>query len=317
MEPIIRVRRITRRFGATTAVAGLDLDIARGEIFGLVGPDGAGKSTTLRLICGLLQPSEGEIVVDGHRTDKPGPLREVVAYMAQRFGFYPDLSVQENMMFYADLYSLPAAGRDAAFAALLEMTQLSAFRDRPAGKLSGGMKQKLALMCTLLHQPRVLILDEPTNGLDPVSRRDLWFLLYRLAKDGMTIVISTAYLDEAQQCHRVALMNEGRVLACGAPGQLRADVPEHCFEVKSPSRQRTRLLLKDHPGVVSVEPYGAALHLFLDPRATSPAQLQTILRDAGEVPSELIPITPTLEDVFIVMIRKFNAAAAATAVAAA
>lgn len=306
MEPIIRARQLSRRFGSAVAVEDLNLDIARGEIFGLVGPDGAGKSTTLRLICGLLAPTAGEVVVDGFAASQTGPLRDVMAYMAQRFGFYPDLSVEENMTFYADLYGLTAGQRSAAFASLLEMTQLTGFRHRETGKLSGGMKQKLALMCTLLHRPRILVLDEPTNGLDPVSRRDLWLLLYRLAKDGITILISTAYLDEAQQCHRVALLHQGRMLACGAPDQLRSAVPEQCYEITTPHRQRIRSLLKDCPGVVSIEPCGASLHLFLDSRAGSPGQLQAVLQAGGEPPSPFVPITPTLEDVFIVNISKFK-----------
>lgn len=314
MEAIIGTRGLTRRFGSTTAVDGLDLEIARGEIFGLVGPDGAGKSTTLRLICGLLQPTGGETIVDGHRACNPGPLREVIAYMAQRFGFYQDLSVEENMNFYADLYGLPARERPAAFARLLELTQLTPFRSRQAGQLSGGMKQKLALMCTLLHKPKILILDEPTNGLDPVSRRDLWLLLYQLVRDGMTAVISTAYLDEAEQCHRVALMNRGRLLACGPPDQLRAGIAGQCYEIKTANRQQTRALLSGRPGVVSVEPHGATLHLFLDPCHTSPAELRRqLLAAGGEPAAEFRLITPTLEDVFIFMIQRSREDAAVPA----
>ncbi len=305
MDAMIRTRGLTRRFEASPepAVEDLNLDIARREIFGLVGPDGAGKSTALRLICGLLTPTSGEAFIDGHPAARLGPLRESIGYLAQRFGFYQDLSVEENMEFYADLYGLPSSERPRFFEHLLEMTRLIRFRTRPAGQLSGGMKQKLALICTLLHQPRVLVLDEPTNGLDPVSRRDLWFLLYQLVKDGMTVLISTAYLDEAEHCHRVALMNRGRVLACGEPGVLRRSVPSQCYEIRVIDRQRGRAVLSRCVGVKGVELCGAALHLFLDPALTSPAVLTGALREAGEPEPAFSPILPTLEDVLIVRIR--------------
>lgn len=305
MNPIIRTRDLTRLFAGSPepAVDGLNLEVAPQEIFGLVGPDGAGKSTALRLICGLLAPTSGEAFVDGHAAVRVGPLRESIGYLAQRFGFYQDLSIEENMGFYADLYGLPARERGRVFDHLLEMTRLAPFRARPAGQLSGGMKQKLALICTLLHRPRILVLDEPTNGLDPVSRRDLWFLLYQLAKDGMTLLISTAYLDEAEHCHRVALMNRGRVLACGEPDDLRRSVPGECYEVRVANRQQGRALLALCAGVTNVELCGAVLHLFIDPAVTSPAVLAETLREAGEPNPAIVPIVPTLEDVLIVKIR--------------
>jgi ABC-2 type transport system ATP-binding protein len=222
MEPIIRTRALTRRFGGLTAVDRLDLEVAPGEIFGLVGPDGAGKTTTLRLLCGLMDPSEGEASVAGHDVARQSrEVKERIGYLAQRFGLYADLTVEENMMFYADLFGITAADRAGLMPGLLRMTRMEPFRARQAGRLSGGMKQKLALMCTLLHRPRILFLDEPTNGVDPVSRRDFWAILYQLMKDGITIFMTTAYLDEAERANRVGLMHRGRLIRCDTPEALK------------------------------------------------------------------------------------------------
>jgi ABC-2 type transport system ATP-binding protein len=224
MEPIIQTRGLTRRFGTLTAVDNLDLAIAPGEIFGLVGPDGAGKTTTLRMLCGLMDPTAGTAHVAGNDVVRdPQAVKDQIGYMAQRFGLYQDLSVAENMAFYADLFGIVGEDRARLTATLLQMTRMEPFRDRYAGKLSGGMKQKLALMCTLLHRPRILLLDEPTNGVDPVSRRDFWAILYQLLKDGITIVMTTAYLDEAERCHRVGLMHKGRLIRCDSPAVLKRD----------------------------------------------------------------------------------------------
>jgi ABC-2 type transport system ATP-binding protein len=197
--PIIETRDLTRRFGELTAVDRLNIAVAEGEIFGLVGPDGAGKTTTLRLLCGLMNPTQGSARVAGHDVARePRAVKDQIGYMAQRFGLYADLSVEENMSFYADLFGIVGAERRELQARLMRMTRMEPFIQRQAGRLSGGMKQKLALMCTLLHRPRILFLDEPTNGVDPVSRRDFWTILYQLLKDGITIFMTTAYLDEAE-----------------------------------------------------------------------------------------------------------------------
>jgi ABC-2 type transport system ATP-binding protein len=222
--PIIEIRGLTSRFGALTAVDHLDLTIARGEIFGLVGPDGAGKTTTLRMLCGLMQPSEGSARVAGHDVGRESQaVKDQIGYMAQRFGLYGDLTVEENMVFYADLFGIVGAEREQLNAQLLRMTRMEPFRGRQAGRLSGGMKQKLALMCTLLHRPQILFLDEPTNGVDPVSRRDFWAILYQLLKDGITIFMTTAYLDEAERSNRVGLMHKGRLIRCSAPDVMKRE----------------------------------------------------------------------------------------------
>jgi len=196
MQPMIETHDLTRRFDALTAVDRLNLAVEQGEIFGLVGPDGAGKTTTLRMLCGLMDPSEGSARVAGHDVrHESQAVKDQIGYMAQRFGLYSDLTVQENMTFYGDLFGIVGTERGRLSVELLRMTRMEPFRDRQAGRLSGGMKQKLALMCTLLHRPRILFLDEPTNGVDPVSRRDFWAILYQLLHDGITIFMTRAYLD--------------------------------------------------------------------------------------------------------------------------
>jgi ABC-2 type transport system ATP-binding protein len=221
MPAIIETRDLTRRFGELTAVDRLNITVPEGEIFGLVGPDGAGKTTTLRMLCGLVSPSEGSARVAGYDVARdPQAVKDQIGYMAQRFGLYQDLTVEENMFFYADLFGIVGAERRDLTAQLLHMTRMEPFRGRQGGRLSGGMKQKLALMCTLLHRPRILLLDEPTNGVDPVSRRDFWTILYQLLKDGITIFMTTAYLDEAERCNRVGLMHRGKLIRCDTPEQL-------------------------------------------------------------------------------------------------
>ena len=222
MPPIIETHGLTRKFGELMALDHLDIAIEQGEIFGLVGPDGAGKTTTLRLLCGLLDPTEGSAQVAGYDVARhPQAVKDQIGYMAQRFGLYGDLTVQENMDFYADLFGIVGEERNRLSAELLRMTRMEPFRGRQAAKLSGGMKQKLALMCTLLHRPKILFLDEPTNGVDPVSRRDFWTILYQLLKDGITILMTTAYLDEAERSNRVGLLHRGRLIRCDRPEALK------------------------------------------------------------------------------------------------
>jgi ABC-2 type transport system ATP-binding protein len=222
--PIIETRGLTRRFGELTAVDHVDLTVNRGEIFGLVGPDGAGKTTMLRMLCGLMDPTEGSALVAGHDVAKESrAVKDQIGYMAQRFGLYTDLTVEENMVFYADLFGIVGAEREALKLQLLKMTRMEPFRARQAGRLSGGMKQKLALMCTLLHRPQILLLDEPTNGVDPLSRRDFWVILHQLLSGGITILMTTAYLDEAERCHRVGLMHRGKLIRCAPPDDMKRE----------------------------------------------------------------------------------------------
>ena len=298
MDAMIRIQGLTKRFGALTAVDHLNLEIGRGEIFGLVGPDGAGKTTTLRMLCGLMDPSEGEAWVAGENVAKNSrAVKDRIGYMAQRFGLYTDLTVDENMEFYSDLFGIPRAERERLLPELLRMTRMAPFRKRQAGKLSGGMKQKLGLMCTLLHRPEILFLDEPTNGVDPVSRRDFWAILYQLVKDGITILVTTAYLDEAERCNRVGLMYKGRLIRCESPDLMRSH--EVCYAIQAPNLRAVREKLRSCEGVLSVESSGDSLHVLISPGETSPERLQETVG-----PVEFRPIMPSLEDVFIATIRK-------------
>ena len=304
MEPIIETRDLTKRFGALTAVDRLNLTVAPGEIFGLVGPDGAGKTTTLRMLCGLMDPTEGSARVAGHDAARESQaVKDRIGYMAQRFGLYQDLTVEENMEFYADLFGIAGEERARLAARLLQMTRMEPFRRRPAANLSGGMKQKLALMCTLLHHPQILFLDEPTNGVDPVSRRDFWAILYQLVRDGLTVFITTAYLDEAERCNRVGLMDRGRLIRCDSPQALKRSLEETCYEVETSDRRAAREILQSQPGVFAVEPYGAKLHLFLAPGRASADDLRNVLLARG-IAAEVREIVPSLEDVFIGLIQK-------------
>jgi len=308
---IIRAQDLTRRFGSLTAVDRLNLEVAEGEIFGLVGPDGAGKTTTLRLMCGLLAPDQGHVLVAGRDvTRQTVEVKDHIGYMAQRFGLYPDLTVDENMYFYADLFGISKSEREALLPELLHMTRMDPFRKRQAGRLSGGMKQKLALMCTLLHKPRVLFLDEPTNGVDPVSRRDFWEILYRLVREGLTVFVTTAYLDEAERCDRVGLMYAGRMIRCDKPASFRVQTDNACYRVRCPDIRAAKAYLTTLDGVASVEPFGAILHLFLAPARTSPEKLAAALDTQGLGPAEFTATPPSLEDVFILLIRKASQEAA-------
>jgi ABC-2 type transport system ATP-binding protein len=245
-------------------------------------------------------------VVAGHDVSKDvEAVKDQIGYMAQRFGLYTDLTVAENMAFYADLFGIIGTQRRELSARLLRMTRMEPFQQRPAGKLSGGMKQKLALMCTLLHKPRVLFLDEPTNGVDPVSRRDFWAILYQLVRDGLTVMVTTAYLDEAERANRVGFMHQGRLIQVDTPAGLKRSLPEACYRVTSINHRATRDALQSQPGVLTVQPMGTELHLFLNPAATSPSKLQAV------TPFEYQQIQPSLEDVFIALVRKQEAARAA------
>jgi len=220
----IKTQGLTRKFGNLVALDGLNLEVEEGEIFGLVGPDGAGKTTTMRLLTGILNPTQGEAwVYEKHTVKEAEKLKELIAYMSQRFGLYEELTVLENINFYADVYGVGKDKRRETIERLLGFSGLLPFKERFAGKLSGGMKQKLGLACALIHTPRVLFLDEPTNGVDPVSRRDFWNILYDLLKEKVTIFCSTCYLDEAERCRRVGLMHKGKLLRCDTPEAIKKE----------------------------------------------------------------------------------------------
>ncbi len=298
-EAAIRTRDLGRAFGELWAVRGLDLEVRRGEIFGLVGPDGAGKTTAMRMLTGILAASEGEAEVAGFSIrGGEEDIKRRISYMSQRFGLYGDLSVEENLRFYADLYEVPRREREPLEERLLGFSNLTPFRKRLARNLSGGMKQKLGLACALIHKPEILFLDEPTNGVDPVSRRDFWRILYAMLKEGVTIFVSTAYLDEAERCSRVGLMHRGRLIQCDTPQQLKQGMAGQLLELEIERPRAAREALAVEFGAQRVSLFGGTLHVHADDDADAEAALR-ILAQAGFVVQAKRLITPSLEDVFI------------------
>jgi ABC-2 type transport system ATP-binding protein len=295
-EDVLVFDKVVKKYGATVAVDGLTFAVRRGEMFGLIGPDGAGKTTSIRLLCGVLHADSGTIRVVGRDPVKEHrAITRSVGYLSQRFSLYGDLSIDENIAFFAEIHGVSDYGarRDQ----LLEMTQLTRFRSRLADQLSGGMKQKLALACTLVHEPEVILLDEPTTGVDPVSRREFWKLLSRFLASGITILMSTPYLDEAERCTRVALVDRGRLLALDTPGNLRASFPGTLVEVvvENPRAAHERLQAEG----VQAQVFGDRLHVWFDDvePAVVDEKAGAVARSVGAQAAR--PITPSLEDVYI------------------
>jgi len=296
----IKTESLTRRFGPLAAVDGLTVEIAEGEIFGLVGPDGAGKTTTIRLLASIMEPSSGDAWVDGrHVVRDADAVKDVIGYMSQRFGLYADLTVMENLDFYADIYGVPRRDRAPRVERLLAFSNLAPFRKRLAGNLSGGMKQKLGLACALIHTPKVLFLDEPTNGVDPVSRRDFWRILYQLLREKVTIFLSTAYLDEAERCTRVGLLHRGRLLALGAPDEVKKLMPGGIVEVVSPTPRSAAAALRAafRPDAVSL--FGARIHVASPDPAHAVPIIEKVLQASAVEIAAIRRVEPALEDVFV------------------
>jgi ABC-2 type transport system ATP-binding protein len=294
-EPILVAEGLCRRYGATLALRGLELVVLPGEIYGMVGPDGAGKTTAIRLMTGVIGPTAGRVRVAGH--DPLGGksvVRDILGYMPQQYSLYGDLTVGENLGFFASMFSLPKAAYRERRERLLAITRLARFVDRRADALSGGMYKKLALACALLHRPRLLVLDEPTNGVDPVSRREFWDLLRDFAQEGMAVVLSTPYMDEAARCHRVGLMHAGRLLMEGEPSVLLAAFPYRVFRVEGGERDAVSRMLSGDPRVLAVSPAGARLRVVLPPEAE--AEVAALLEPLG---ARLTPIAPDFEDLFV------------------
>lgn len=303
-DDAVRFTGVKKQFGSTTALAGLTFDVAKGEMFGLIGPDGAGKSTAIRILCGLLHVDAGEVRVLG-----VDPVREhasitrTVGYLSQRFTLYGDLTVDENIQFFAEIHGVRDFRQRRE--QLLDITRLLPFRRRRADRLSGGMKQKLALACTLVHEPTLIVLDEPTTGVDPVSRREFWKLLSEFLSRGVTILMSTPYLDEAERCHRVALMHEGRVLAADKPARLRSRMPGRLLEVVAPGVPDAAAIVSRLPGVADVHVFGERLHVTLrDTTGGAAEAFRTRLESTALVAASVRAVEPSLEDVFIATLQK-------------
>jgi ABC-2 type transport system ATP-binding protein len=300
-DPIVVATALARSFGAVEAVKGVDFAIRRGEMFGLIGPDGAGKSTTLRMVVGLLAPGKGQVRTCGFDPiAQRVPLSRRIGYLAQKFSLYGDLSVEENLEFFGEVQDVPnlARRRDE----MLDLVRLTPFRRRLADKLSGGMKQKLALACTLVHTPQLLVLDEPTTGVDPVSRRDFWRLLAEIRRQGITIVLATPYLDEAERCSRIALFAQGGILGLDTPDAMRAAGGEGWHELIATPRRDAERLLRAEPAVSDLEAFGERLHFRLAQGADADV-LRARLLGAGVSVSAWSPVRASLEDVFLARIR--------------
>ncbi|MDT8069185.1 MAG: ABC transporter ATP-binding protein [Terriglobia bacterium] len=299
-QSAILVAGLTKSFPGVRAVDHLNFDVEPGEIFGLVGPDGAGKTTTLRMLAGVMPPDEGKATVAGCDVVRdPEGAKHHLSYMPQRFGLYEDLNVDENIRFYADLFGVRKHDRQQRAAQLLQAAGMSEFRDRLAGKLSGGMKQKLALVCALIHRPKVILLDEPTNGVDPVSRRDFWRILYELISEGVAVLTSTAYLDEAERCHRVGLLHQGKLLFCDTPTNLKAQLGKDVLSIFSAEARRVRDELERADGISSMVLTGDAVHVVVDSAVRRIPEFENRMEHA-QVPFDSVQqVTPTIEDLFV------------------
>ncbi len=300
---MIFLEHLHKQFGETSAVKDLSLDIREGEVFGLIGPDGAGKTTTLRVISTAMNPSSGRVLVDNHDVARePEAVKELIGYMPQRFALYPDLTVIENLNFFADVFGSPRAQRAELIDRLLNFARLTEFQSRRAANLSGGMQKKLALAATLMHRPRVLLLDEPTTGVDPVSRREFWDLITQIHLEGVTIVISTPYLDEAERCTRVGLMYQGELIACDAPTKLRESMRAVVLEAQSSQAVEARKLVETSDGVLTVATHGDLVRLVVD-RGERQSELEAAWRTAGLTVKNVHTVKPRLEDAFVLMLE--------------
>lgn len=301
----IHCSQLSRRFGKTIAVAGIDLDVDAGAIYGIIGPDGAGKTTALRMLAGVLRPSGGRAVIAGIDVNRqPERVRPLLGYMAQRFSLYGDLSVLENLLFYADVFGVRGTERRQRIERLLAFARLEAFSHRPAGLLSGGMKKKLGLACALIHHPAVLLLDEPTNGVDPISRREFWDILSDLHLEGVTILVSTPYMDEAERCQQVGLMHQGRLIRQGAPAEIRTLVPGQMLALYTPDLLAAVAAVGDFPSHLGHQVYGDRLHIFVSDAEAALVPLAAHLERRQVAIDRLLPDAPRLEEAFIHLLNE-------------
>ena len=309
-DPAVTVERLTRRFGAFTAVDQVSFEVARGEVFGFLGPNGAGKTTTIKMLTGLLQPTSGRGTVAGFDLAREvESVKRSIGYMSQLFSLYGDLTVEENIAFFAGLYGVPRARRAERRDWVLEMAGLRDHRGRLTQELSLGWKQRLALGTAVLHEPSVLFLDEPTSGVDPISRRDFWDLIYGLAARGTTVFVSTHYMEEAEYCHRLALMSRGRIIALDRPARLRAAMPAPLIEIQTDDSPRAVEALEGAEGIIEIGLFGRAVHVTVHDAERARAELPRVLAAAGLAVRGLQVVEPSLEDVFVALVHLSNGAA--------
>lgn len=307
-QSIIETEGLAKRFRQTVAVDGLNLRVRRGEIFGLVGPDGAGKTTTIRMLCAVMDPSAGRARVAGLDTVAGAEqIKRRIGYMAQKFNLYGDLSVEENLDFFADIFQVPAKVRRERKERLLQFARLTEFRRRRAAHLSGGMQKKLALACTLIHQPEIIFLDEPTTGVDPVSRREFWDILTELHLQGITIVVSTPYMDEAERCSRVGLIYRGRIIVCDTPEQIKSLVQGDLLEIRTSDLRRAEKVIRSLDGMLEVQTYGDLIHVFVDSAQIREVAIRSALAGAGIGVVGVRAIRPRMEEAFISLVKRQGA----------
>ncbi len=303
-HPAIQAEGLAKNFGSVRAVDGVDLAVGHGEIFGLLGPDGAGKTTLIRMLCGIMDPSGGRAQVAGFDVVRQVELvKRRIGYMSQRFSLYGDLTVAENIRFFASLYRVPRGERLIREKELLAASRMEPFRGRLAQDLSGGMRQKLALTCTLIHTPEILFLDEPTTGVDPVSRRDFWKILYDLLAGNVTIFVSTPYMDEAERCRRVALMDRGRILTVDTPEGLKGRMRGELLEVIAEPQAEAKRVLEGHPLTLGIQVFGDRLHVWVQDAAAAGTSFREALSARGVKVLSSRPLAPGLEDVFVSLLR--------------
>jgi ABC-2 type transport system ATP-binding protein len=306
-QPIIETHDLTRDYKKTRAVDSLDLSIQPGELFGLVGPDGAGKTTTLRLLAGLLNITSGTARVAGYDlASQPEAIKPNIGYMAQQFSLYSELTVVENLGFFADLYDVPQSDLNQRMDRLLAFAGLSEFQDRRADKLSGGMQKKLALASTLIHEPNILLLDEPTTGVDPISRREFWNILTDLHLEGTTILVSTPYMDEADRCSLVGLMHAGKLITCATPKHIRAQIEGELIEIRTDDWQAAHELIETLPGVLEVQTYGESLHILVDSAADRLPEITSAIEENGFNCLDARPAPARMEEAFISLINRME-----------
>jgi ABC-2 type transport system ATP-binding protein len=310
---MIHVQNLSRHFGGrfrrakVTAVEGLELTIQPGELFGLVGPDGAGKTTILRILAGILKPSSGEATVNGHDVvEEAEAIKQELGYMPQQFGLYPDLTVDENLNFICDVFGVVGAERKQRIQELLDFTALHEFHGRLGRQLSGGMQKKLSLTAALVHRPKVLLLDEPTTGVDPVARREFWDILTTLHMEGSTVIVSTPYMDEAERCNRVGLMYEGQMMVCDTPNAIKRMLPGMMFALRADNLLLAENTLKSVNGIHDIQSYGDVLNLLVDDESVG-AHIKSRLEDAGVTIDSLRSAPPRLEEAFIYFVRQYSA----------